>query len=130
MVWEGISLEGHTDLHAIAIYILTGAGAVASGFLLVQDNTWPHVWLECEGSSCKMKVLIPLPGLVSTGHGSAGISGFRCVDFSRCFVFVHHLPCLFASLSPLSFPRLLALFAFGLVSIFREVSRFCFWFLC
>ncbi|KAJ8375922.1 hypothetical protein SKAU_G00065020 [Synaphobranchus kaupii] len=62
MVWGGISLEGRTDLHVIANGTLTAvryqdeilraivrpyAGAVSPGFLLVQDNAWPHVARVC-----------------------------------------------------------------------------------
>ncbi|KAJ8333842.1 hypothetical protein SKAU_G00411610 [Synaphobranchus kaupii] len=58
MVWGGISLEGRTNLHVLANGTLTAVryrdeilrpivrpytGAVGPGFLLVQDNAWPHV---------------------------------------------------------------------------------------
>ena len=63
MVWGGISLEGRTDLHVLANGTLTAvryrdeilrpivrpyAGAVGPGFLLVQDNAWPHVAKVCK----------------------------------------------------------------------------------
>ena len=63
MVWGGVSLEGHTNLHVIAymlpwLLLSTGmkssdpfsdrhAGAVGPGFLLVQDNARPHVARVC-----------------------------------------------------------------------------------
>ena len=62
MVWEGISLEGHTKLHVLANRTLAAvgyrdeilrpivrphAGAVDPGFLLVQDNARPHVARVC-----------------------------------------------------------------------------------
>ena len=63
MVWGGISLEGHTDLHVLNRGNLTGArhkdeilrpivrpyaGAVGPGFLLVHNNAWPHVVRVCQ----------------------------------------------------------------------------------
>ncbi len=61
MVWGGISVEGHTDLHLLANSSLTAvryrdeilraavrtyADAVGPEFLLVHDNSRPQ-WLEC-----------------------------------------------------------------------------------
>ena len=58
MVWGGVSLEDHTNLHLLANGTLTAvrywyeilrpivrpyAGVVGPGFLLVQDNARPHV---------------------------------------------------------------------------------------
>ncbi|KAK7925348.1 hypothetical protein WMY93_007658 [Mugilogobius chulae] len=63
MVWDGISLEEHTALHVLARGSLTAmryqdeilrplmrpyAGAVGTGFLLMQDNARPHVAGECQ----------------------------------------------------------------------------------
>ncbi|KAI4894176.1 hypothetical protein NFI96_002720 [Prochilodus magdalenae] len=62
MVWEGISLEGRTDLYRLDNGTLTViryrdeilgpvvrpyAGAVGPGFLLVHNNAWPHVARVC-----------------------------------------------------------------------------------
>lgn len=58
MVWRGISTEGHTDLYRLANDTMTAigyqnephgptvrtyAGAVSPGFLLMDNNTQPHV---------------------------------------------------------------------------------------
>ncbi|KAL0194495.1 hypothetical protein M9458_008067, partial [Cirrhinus mrigala] len=56
MVWGGISLEGRTALHVLARGSLTAirplvrpyVGAVGPGFLLMQDNTRPHVAGVCQ----------------------------------------------------------------------------------
>lgn len=62
MVWGGMSLESRTDLHLLAISTLTTvrsrdmifratvrpyACAVGPEFLLVHDNTWPHMTRVC-----------------------------------------------------------------------------------
>ena len=61
IVWGGISLEGRTNLHVLANgnldeilrpIVRTYAGVVGPGFLLVQNNAWPHVcrqFLDDEG---------------------------------------------------------------------------------
>uniref|UniRef100_A0AAY4AUI7 Tc1-like transposase DDE domain-containing protein n=1 Tax=Denticeps clupeoides TaxID=299321 RepID=A0AAY4AUI7_9TELE len=63
MVWGGISLGGHTALHALSRGSLTAiryrheilrllvrpyAGAVGTGFFVMQDNTRPHVTGVCQ----------------------------------------------------------------------------------
>lgn len=57
MVWEGISMEDHTDHHMLASGTLTAAKYRKEilrpiirpwAFLLVQDNAWPHVARVCK----------------------------------------------------------------------------------
>ena len=63
IVWGGITLEGSTDLHVLNPSNLIGArykdeilrpivrpysGAVAPGFLLLHDNSQPHVARVCQ----------------------------------------------------------------------------------
>lgn len=72
MVWGGISLEGHTDLHMLAKSTLTDDGyqneihrafvrpcadVVDPGFLLLHDISWPHMARVCSPCSLDQPVI-------------------------------------------------------------------------